>query len=214
MTVRDHDSGLASETASRTPLDAEADPDLSGLVVAFLVAPEGAEERELTTPWRTVREAGGTPMLVSTVGGNVQTFHHLDRAASHPVDEVLDNVDGAEFDALVLPGGVANPDFLRTVGPAVAFVARFLETGRPVAAICHAPWILIETGLIGGRRLTSWPSLRTDLLNAGATWEDGPVVVCDSGPGPLITSRKPEDLPAFDEALIHRFAVSGPGRTS
>ena len=203
--------------------DAEAHPDLSGSIVAFLVAPEGAaflvapegaEERELTAPWQAVRDAGGTPMLVSTVGGTVQTFRHLDRAESYPVDEVLDDVDGAEFDALVLPGGVANPDHLRTVGTAVDFVARFLETGRPVAAICHAPWILIETGLIGGRRLTSWPSLRTDLINAGAEWEDGPAVVCDVGPGPIITSRGPDDLHDFNEALLHRFSFAGPAHVS
>ncbi|AUH67645.1 MULTISPECIES: type 1 glutamine amidotransferase domain-containing protein [Gordonia] len=188
------------------------DPDLSGRAVAFLVAPEGAEERELTDPWQAVREAGGTPTLVSTVGGTVQTFRHLDRAASYPVDEVVENLDSTDFDALVLPGGVANPDYLRTVPGAVEFAARFLESGRPVAAICHAPWLLIETGLIGGRRLTAWPSLRTDVRNAGATWEDGPVVVCDSGPGPLITSRAPDDLPAFDEALLHRFSVAATGR--
>ncbi|MFQ6170092.1 type 1 glutamine amidotransferase domain-containing protein [Oryzobacter sp. R7] len=166
--------------------------------VAFLVAPEGIEQVELTGPWQAVEESGGRPVLLSTEDGEVQAFHHLDRGDTFPVDVVVGDADVADYDALVLPGGVANPDALRTHEEAVAFVRDFVASGKPVAAICHAPWTLVEAGVVGGRTLTSWPSLRTDLRNAGATWQDEEVVV----DGNLVTSRKPDDLPAFNRELL------------
>jgi protease I len=162
---------------------------LQGKTVAFLVAPEGVEQVELTDPWQAVVEAGGTPRLVSTQAGRV-----------------VDKVSAADYDALVLPGGVANPDALRQHADAVAFVRDFFEAGKPVAAICHAPWTLIEADVVRGRTLTSWPSLRTDLANAGAQWVDEQVHVCTGGPNALITSRNPDDLPAFGDALVTEFA--------
>ncbi|MGB8649435.1 MAG: type 1 glutamine amidotransferase domain-containing protein [Mycobacteriales bacterium] len=178
--------------------------DLSGKTVAFLVAPEGIEQVELTEPWKAVEQAGGTPRLVSTRPGTVQAFNHLDKADTFPVDDTV--ASPAEYDALVLPGGVANPDFLRTQPEAVQFVRSFFERGKPVAAICHAPWTLVEAGVLGGRRLTSWPSLQTDLRNAGAEWVDEEVVVDLTGPSPLVTSRKPDDLKAFNGKLLEVFA--------
>ena len=180
---------------------------LSGKTVAFLVAPEGVEQVELTEPWKAVQDAGGTPRLVSTDAGQVQGFNHLDKADTFPVDETVDAVDAAGFDALVLPGGVANPDFLRTQPAAVAFAKSFFDAGKPVAAICHAAWTLVEAGVLTGRTLTSWPSLQTDIRNAGGTWVDEEVVVDDSAPAVLVTSRNPDDLPAFGKALVE--AVAG-----
>lgn len=176
---------------------------LTGRAVAFLVAPEGIEQIELTEPWTAVEEAGGTPRLLSTEAGRVQAFHHLDKGDTFEVDDLVAEADPAAYDGLVLPGGVANPDALRMDKQAVDFVRAFVESGRPVAAICHAPWILVEAGVVDGRTLTSWPSLQTDLRNAGATWVDEEVVV----DGTLITSRKPDDLPAFQEELLA--AISG-----
>lgn len=177
--------------------------DLSGKTVAFLVAPEGIEQIELTEPWSAVEEAGGTPRLLSTEAGRVQAFHHLDTGDTFEVDDLVAEADPAAYDGLVLPGGVANPDALRMDKQAVDFVRAFVESGRPVAAICHAPWTLVEAGVVSGRTLTSWPSLQTDLRNAGATWVDEEVVV----DGSLITSRKPDDLPAFQDELLA--ALSG-----
>ena len=176
--------------------------DLTGRTVAFLVAPEGVEQAELTEPWKAVQDAGGTPRLVSTQDGEVQAFEHLDKAGTFPVDLTVDAADPADFDALVLPGGVANPDALRQHDGAVAFAKAFVDGGKPVAAICHAPWTLVEADVVRGRRVTSWPSLQTDLRNAGAEWVDEEVVVDRNGPGPLVTSRKPDDLKAFDQALL------------
>ena len=170
-----------------------ASEKLSGKRVAFLVAPEGIEQVELTEPWKAVEEAGGTPELLSTDSGEVQAFNHLDKADTFTVDRTVSEADASEYDGLVLPGGVANPDFLRMDEDAVAFVRAFFEQAKPVAAICHAPWTLIEAGVVEGRKLTSWPSLQTDLRNAGANWVDEEVVV-DQG---LVTSRKPDDLAAF-----------------
>lgn len=166
--------------------------------IAFLVATEGIERVELTEPWQAVADAGHQPVLVSTESGTVQTFDHLDKAATQDVDAVVGDVDIADFDALVLPGGVANPDALRMNDDAVRFIRKFMESAKPVAAICHAPWTLIEAGVVEGRRVASWPSLRTDLTNAGATWVDERVVV----DGNLITSRNPDDLPAFISGLL------------
>ncbi|MEV4264271.1 type 1 glutamine amidotransferase domain-containing protein [Kribbella sp. NPDC049584] len=166
--------------------------------IAFLVAAEGIERVELTEPWKAVEEAGHEPVLVSPDSGEVQTFNHLTAAEKLPVDEVVADASVDEFAALVLPGGVANPDALRTDAKAVAFVKDFVASGKPVAAICHAPWTLIEAGVVRGRTLTSWPSLQTDLRNAGADWVDQEVATDDN----LITSRNPDDLPAFSQALL------------
>lgn len=169
----------------------------SGKTVAFLVATEGIEQVELTEPWQAVRDAGATPVLLSTESGEVQAFNHLDRADTFPVDAVVDDVSTERYDALVLPGGVANPDLLRTHAPAVELVREFVGSGKPVAAICHAIWMLVEADVVRGREVTSWPSLQTDVRNAGGTWTDREVVV----DGHLVTSRKPDDLPAFNRAL-------------
>lgn len=171
---------------------------LTGLRVAFLVAPEGIEQVELTEPWNAVKAAGGQPELVSTAAGSVQAYNHLDKGDTFTVDKVVDDVSADDYDGLVLPGGVANPDALRTDPEAVAFTGAFFGLGKPVAAICHAPWTLIEADVVRGRRLTSWPSLQTDLRNAGAEWVDEEVVVDDG----LVTSRNPDDLPAFCANLV------------
>lgn len=191
MTNLGHDAGRRADTARQ---------------VAFLTAKEGVEQVELTGPWRAVRDAGFTPVLVSTEEGTVQAFHHLDRADTFPVDATVTGTDPGDFDALVLPGGVANPDTLRWQPGVVPFVRTFFDRGLPVAVICHGPWTLIEADVVRGRRVTSWPSLRTDLRNAGATWVDDEVVICRSGPNPLISSRRPGDLPAFESALVGELA--------
>lgn len=172
--------------------------DLTGTKVAFLVAREGIEQIELTEPWRVVKEAGATPVLLSPDAGSVQAFNHLDKADTFEVDQQVSDADIADFGALVLPGGVANPDALRTDKGAVDFIRAFFGTGKPVAAICHAPWTLAEAGVLEGRELTSWPSLQTDLRNAGGRWVDEEVVIDEN----LITSRKPDDLKAFTKALL------------
>jgi protease I len=177
-------------------------PDLTGRTIAFLVAPEGIEQVELTDPWSAVEQAGGTPKLLSLEAGEVQAFNHLDKADTFPVDVRVADADPASYDGLVLPGGVANPDALRMDEDAVAFIREFVESGRPVGAICHAPWTLAEADVVRGRRMTSWPSLQTDLRNAGAEWVDEEVVV----DGNLVTSRKPDDLSAFNDALLDLFA--------
>jgi protease I len=177
-------------------------PDLTGRTIAFLVAPEGIEQVELTEPWSAVEDAGGTPKLLSLEPGEVQAFNHLDKGDTFPVDAVVGNADPESYDGLVLPGGVANPDALRMDEDAVSFVRDFMQADRPVAAICHAPWTLAEADVVRGRRMTSWPSLQTDLRNAGAEWVDEEVVV----DGNLVTSRKPDDLPAFNDALVTLFA--------
>src|SRR6185312_8938650 len=144
--------------------------------IAFLVAPEGVEQVELTEPWEAAVGAGHEPVLVSTRPGEIQAFNHLDKADTFPVQEVVGDTSADSFGGLVLPGGVANPDLLRTDEKAVAFVRDFFEQGRPVAAICHAPWTLVEADVVRGRSITSWPSLQTDLTNAGAHWVDQEVV--------------------------------------
>ena len=175
---------------------------LTGKTVAFLVAPEGIEQVELTEPWKAVQDAGGTPRLVSTDSGTVQAFQHLDKADTFEVDDTVDQKSASDYDALVLPGGVANPDFLRMQPKAVAFAKSFFDAGKPVAAICHAPWTLVEADVVRDKRVTSWPSLQTDLRKAGADWVDEEVVV----DGKLVTSRNPDDLPAFNEAMVELFA--------
>jgi protease I len=179
---------------------------LQGKTIAFLVAPDGVEQVELTEPWKAVEQAGGTPRLISTKSGHIQGRDHLEKGDTFPVDATLDDVSVDEFDGLSLPGGVANPDFLRTDATAVAFVRGFFEAGKPVTAICHAPWTLVEADVVRGRTLTSWPSLRTDLRNAGATWVDEEVKICTAGPNTLVTSRKPDDLKAYCQEAIEVFA--------
>ena len=176
--------------------------DLDGKTIAFLVAREGIEQVELTEPWAAVEKAGGRPQLLSTELGEVQAFHHLDKADTFPVDAAVADADPASYDGLVLPGGVANPDFLRMDEDAVRFVKSFFESGKPIGVICHGPWTLVEAGAVKGRTVTSWPSLRTDIQNAGGKWVDEEVVV----DGNLISSRKPDDLPAFTEAMVEAFA--------
>jgi protease I len=174
--------------------------------IAFLAAAEGCEQVELTEPWQAVRDKGARPVLVSPADGKIQMFNHLDRGDTMDVDVPVGQAGHRDYAGLVLPGGVANPDQLRTDQQAVAFVRSFFEAGKPVAAICHAPWTIIEAGMAEGRTLTSWPSLQTDLRNAGATWVDQEVVICDKGPNVLVTSRKPDDLPAFSKALLEVFS--------
>jgi len=175
---------------------------LNGKAIAFLVANEGIEQVELTEPWQAVTDAGGTPRLIAPEAGKAQAFNHLDKGAAFDVDETVEAADAGSYDALVLPGGVANPDQLRTKPAAVAFVKAFLQSGKPVASICHAAWTLVEADAVRGRQLTSWPSLQTDIRNAGGDWVDQEVVVDRNGAGPLITSRKPDDLKAFGQALL------------
>ena len=182
-----------------------SEQQLQGRTVAFLVASEGIEQVELTGPWEAVEKAGGTPRLLSPESGRVQAFNHLDKGDTFEVDETVGKADPASYDALVLPGGVANPDALRTDETAVAFVRDFVESGKPVAAICHAAWTLVEADVVRGRTLTSWPSLQTDVRNAGGTWVDEEVVV----DGNLVTSRKPDDIPAFSRRLTELVASSG-----
>lgn len=174
--------------------------------IAFLVAPEGVEQVELTGPWDAIEAAGGEPRLVSTSAGTIQAFDHLDRAGTFDVDATADAVTAADFDGLVLPGGVANPDYLRTVTSAVDFARGFFTASKPVAVICHGPWTLIEADVVRGRTLTSWPSLQTDIRNAGGNWVDREVVVCDDGPNILVSSRKPDDLEAFCAAVVRLMA--------
>jgi protease I len=166
--------------------------------IAFLVAAEGIERVELTEPWKAVVDAGHQPVLLSPETGEVQTFDHLTASEKKPVDQAVGDASVDDFAALVLPGGVANPDALRTDEKAVSFVKAFVDSGKPVAAICHAPWTLIEADVVRGKTVTSWPSLRTDLRNAGATWVDETVAT----DGNLITSRNPDDIPAFSKALL------------
>jgi protease I len=177
---------------------------LNGKKVAILVA-DGFEQVELTEPKKALEEAGATTLIVSPAKGHVQGWKHFDKADRFAVDLPLDKADAEDFDALLLPGGVANPDQLRTLPKAVAFVRAFFDTGKPVAAICHGPWILVEADVVSGRTVTSWPSLKTDLKNAGAHWVDREVVVDDG----LVSSRKPDDIPAFNRKMIEEF---GKGR--
>lgn len=180
--------------------------ELNGLRVAFVTANEGVEQAELAAPWQAVKDAGGTPELLAPEASTVQGFNHLDKADTFPVDRSVKEADPADYDALVLPGGVANADQIRTVPEAVSFAERIFEMGKPVAVICHGPWLLLEGNLVQGRTLTSWPSLQTDIRNAGGHWVDAEVQLCTNGPSTIVSSRKPDDLPAFCEQLVMVFA--------
>jgi protease I len=174
--------------------------ELTGKRIAFL-ATDMVEQVELTEPWKAVEEAGGTPELVSLDGGEIQGFDHYDKADTFPVDRTVEEARADDYDALVIPGGVGNPDTMRTDENAVQLVRDFFEQGKPVGVICHGPWMLVEAGVVRGRKVTSWPSLQTDIRNAGGDWVDQEVVV-DEG---LVTSRKPDDLPAFNEKIVEEF---------
>ena len=182
--------------------------DLKDVRVAFLVANEGIEQVELTEPWKAVKNAGGRPELIAPKPGKAQAVNHLEPADSFDVDHTTAELEVDKYDAVVLPGGVANPDQLRMDDDAVAFVRAMVDAGKPVAAICHGPWTLIESDVVRDRTVTSWPSLHTDVTNAGGHWVDKEVFVCksDKTPNTLITSRKPDDLPAFCRAMVDEFA--------
>ncbi len=176
--------------------------ELQDKTIAFLVAPEGTEQVELVEPWDAVKNAGGTPELLSTDSGEIQAFNHLDKGDTFPVDRVISEASASDYDGLVLPGGVANPDFLRMDGDAVGFIRGFFEGDKPVGVICHGPWTLVEADVLRGRTITSYPSLQTDIRNAGGTRVDEDVVT-DGG---LVSSRKPDDLPAFCAKIVEEFA--------
>jgi protease I len=175
--------------------------ELQGKKIAFL-ATDGVEQVEYTEPRKAVEQAGATADLVSLQPGQIQGFNHLNKGDTFPVDRAVRDASADDYDGLVLPGGVANPDVLRTDKDAVRFVRSFFETGKPVASICHGAWTLVEADVVKGRTLTSWPSVRTDIENAGGTWVDEEVHT-DRG---LVTSRKPDDLPAFNAKIIEEFA--------
>jgi protease I len=174
---------------------------LQGKRVAFL-ATDMVEQVELTEPWKAVKEAGATPELVSLEEGEIQGFNHYDKADTFKVDRTVEEARADDYDALVIPGGVGNPDTMRTDENAVELVRQFFKQGKPVGVICHGPWMLVEAGVVRGRTVTSWPSLRTDIRNAGGDWVDELVVVDDG----LVTSRKPDDLPAFTAKIVEEFA--------
>lgn len=184
---------------------------LEGVRVACLTANEGVERVELEDPRAALRDAGATVSLLAPKSGEIVTFDHLDRAGAETVDVTVGTASVDDYDALLLPGGVANPDQLRMDGDAVRFVQDMVQAGKPVAVICHGPWTLVEADVVQGRTLTSWPSVRTDIENAGGSWVDEEVVVCTGGPATIVSSRKPDDLPRFNEATIEAFAPARVG---
>jgi protease I len=174
--------------------------ELKGRTVAVL-ATDGFEQVELTEPVKALKAAGAEVHVVAPKSGTIRGWNHHDKADSFPVDQSLSEADPSRYDALMLPGGVVNPDQLRLEPKAIEFIRHFVGSGKPIAAICHGPWTLIDAGGVRGRRMTSWPSLKADLSNAGAQWEDAEVVT-DRG---LVTSRKPDDIPAFTRKMIEEF---------
>jgi protease I len=188
-------------THCRTGQEEHVAGELQGKTIAFL-ATDGVEQIEYTEPRKAVEEAGATAHLLALEAGEIQGFNHLDKGDTFPVDKAVAEVSADDYDGLVLPGGVANPDTLRAHPKAVQFVRSFFEAGKPVASICHGAWTLVEADVVRGRTLTSWPSIRTDVQNAGGTWVDAEVHT-DRG---LVTSRKPDDLPAFNAKIVEEFA--------
>jgi protease I len=180
--------------------------DLNGKRIAFL-ATHMVEQIELMEPWKAVEQAGGTPELVSLEKGQIQGFNHYDKADTFSVDRIVAEASPDEYDGLVLPGGVGNPDKLRMDENAVQFVRGFVEAGKPVGVICHGPWTLVEADVVRGRTLTSYPSVKTDIRNAGGNWVDQEVAVDDN----LVSSRWPDDLPAFCKTLVEEFAKAPVG---
>ncbi len=178
-----------------------AEKKLAGKRVA-IIATDMVEQVELSEPRKALEEAGAKTDLLSLKPGKIQGFNHYDKADEHDVDRLIEEADVSEYDALLVPGGVGNPDTMRMDENAVQFVREFVQSGKPAAVICHGPWLLAEAGVVRGRRLTSWPSLQTDIRNAGGEWVDEEVVV-DNG---LVTSRKPEDIPAFNAKMLEVFA--------
>jgi protease I len=174
---------------------------LNGKRVA-IVATDMVEEAELVQPRKALEDAGATSELISLEPGSIQAVNHHEKANTHDVDRVIEDADAADYDALLIPGGVANPDRLRTEPRVVDFVRRFYDDGKPIASICHGPWLLVETDVVRDHTVTSWPSLRTDITNADGTWVDEEVTVDDG----IVTSRKPDDIPAFNEKMIEEFA--------
>jgi deglycase len=175
--------------------------ELTGKRVAIL-ATDMFEQVELVEPRKALDDAGAETEIVSLESGEIQGFNHYDKADKFPVDRIVDEVSADDYDGLMLPGGVGNPDTLRMHENAVRFVRSFFEAGKPVGAICHGPWMLVEADVVRGRPVTSWPSLKTDIRNAGGDWQDKQVIVDDG----LVTSRKPADIPAFNEKVIEEFA--------
>ena len=176
--------------------------ELDGKKVAVMVANEGVEQVELTEPWTTLEQAGAQPVLVAPKSGEVQAFDHLDKADTFQATVSTAELDVADIAGVVLPGGVANPDQLRTDDAALEVIRKVTEAGKPIAVICHGSWTLVDAGVVEGRTLTSWPSLRTDITNAGGNWVDGEVVKDTDGPNTIVSSRKPDDLPAFCAAMV------------
>jgi protease I len=197
-------AGIAFRNVDNARFSKESTMDktpLTGKRVAFL-ATDGFEQVELTEPWKALQQAGAKVELVSLQSGQIQGMHHFEKGDKFPVDRLVTDVSCDDYDALVLPGGLANPDTLRMNEDAVALAASFIKAAKPVAAICHGPWLLVEADVVSGRTLTSWPSLRTDVQNAGGKWVDEQVH-CDNG---LVTSRRPDDLPAFCAKAIEEIA--------
>ncbi len=184
--------------------------ELQGKKIAFLLSNSGVEQAELTTPWQAVKDAGGEATLIAPDDGTVQAFNQdVNQADTFPVDLTVSAAHSDDFDALVIPGGTTNADHLRTDVAAVALVKAFVDAGKPIAAICHGPWALVEAGVLPGKTLTSFPSLQTDIRNAGAAeWVDQEVFVCPMNGWTLVTSRDPDDLKAFSAALVREFAAT------
>src|ERR1700712_2453050 len=184
--------------------------ELSGRRIAFLVANSGVEQVELTGPWQAVKDAGGEPVLLAPLQDTVRAVNHdIEPGDTFEPDLAVADASVSDFAALVLPGGVASPDKLRLVTEAVEFVKAMAAAGKPIAAICHGPWSLVEADLVKGKTLTSWPSLQTDIRNAGGEWRDTEVFVCPMQGFDLVTSRNPDDLAAFEKTLVETFAQAG-----
>ncbi|HEY7010110.1 MAG TPA: type 1 glutamine amidotransferase domain-containing protein [Jatrophihabitantaceae bacterium] len=184
--------------------------ELSGKRIAFLVANVGVEQIELTEPWQAIEAAGGQPLLIAPEKDTVQAMNNdFEKADTFQPDLAVGDASASDFDALVLPGGLGNPDKLRLDSDAVALVRAFADAGKPIAAICHGPWTLVEADVVKGKTMTSWPSLQTDIRNADATWTDEAVVTSAEGGYQLVTSRKPDDLDAFTRTIVSVFSGSG-----